>query len=281
MPSDKTAVIEYIFQSHWNGSTLSKTVFSRPDVVTAIRYCNIAYGTNLSDGNAANFFKDLWRKSTASDNWPLSVTAAGYTGRQVTGNGNIFEFVKMPPGQTDPFPDIYKFDPSKGMPVVPVQSFSMLNESKTLGRRDESWLTQVAVKLGVVETHFAVASPLRLEIRDIIHLQMSMKLRLAEIDAFYMARLIRHDKMLSAAITCEAKQHDERVLESQVLEQARAAVTQGRFDLVVPIAMRAVKDKGIYIAEFAEVDAKTVSSYTAPRLVAESMLELVPGVPGI
>jgi len=249
------------------------------DVLQAVRHCTSVDGIARSEKNPANFIKDLIRKTTASNNWPSNLKALRYTAVQKTGKKKVFEFVPYAAGQTEPFPDPYKLH--SGVQVYAVQSLSMLNEAKMLGRKDEAWLVQTAVNLRVVETHFALVSPLKSLITDLIHLQMSLKLRLTEVDAIYLARYRDGADILKAGITCEAKQADERVLENQLVEQAKAAFTQAKFDMVVPIALRAVTGKGIYVAEFDAVQATKVSTFTQPVLVAEAFYELSPTVPGI
>jgi hypothetical protein len=281
MPSDKTAVIEHLFFAHWDHSRqqLSKSIFDQNDVIAAIEACNKKDGLDRSPRNAPNFLKDLIRKSSASKNWPTSVSALRYTAEQRYGDGQVFEFVPYAPTQTEPFPDKYIF--RDGVTVHPVQSLTILSEAKKLGRKDEAWLTQTAVKLAVAETHFALESPRRGSIVDVIHLQMNLKLRRTEMDAIYMARYGRPGNLLIAAITCEAKQANERIIETQLVEQAKAAFSQAEFAIAIPIAMRAVRKRGIYVAEFEAVSARQASSYVCPALVAEALYELKPPVPGI
>jgi len=280
--SKKTDVIEYLFFRNWDESTktLRKSVVDQLEVVEAIRHVNSIDGKGRSERNPANFLKDLVRTSTASGNWPQSVAQRNYTAVQRTGANLVLEFVPYSAGQTDPFPDPYKFRPE--VRTVPVQSLTLWSESKKLGRRDEAWLTQVAVKLAVLETHFAVSSPLREKIRDIVHLQMSVKLRSTEIDAMYMARLEESQGViLDVAITVEAKQSHERILENQLVEQAKASFSQQRYAMAIPIGMRAVQGRGIYIAEFEPVLASSAEKFIKPVLVDEALYELHPNVPGI
>jgi hypothetical protein len=115
----------------------------------------------------------------------------------------------------------------------------------------------------VIETHIAVSSPQPVE--DVIHLQMSVKLRRTEIDA----------------ITCESKQAIERVLESQIVEQVKAAFAEKEFDFVIPIAIRAVKKTGIYVVEFELVARANASIWGKPKLAVEALYVLKPPVKGI
>jgi hypothetical protein len=75
--------------------------------------------------------------------------------------------------------------------ATPVSSLHLSRATRQLGRRDEAWLTQMLVKLRVLETHFALHSPRKLESID--HLQMTLKLRSAEIDSLYVASEIVGD----------------------------------------------------------------------------------------
>ena len=245
MASEKTPMVEYLFDQHWDPASrsLRRSVVTQADVQQVIAHFN-KLGVTLSDRNPANFMKDLVRSAKASANWPGKLTGLKYTAVQRTGkNREVFEFVPFEPGQTEPFPDHYKY--RKGVRVYPVQSFSMLDEAKMLGRIDESWLTQTAVNLRVVESHFAMKSPLRKAITDVIHLQMNVKLRNTEVDAIYMARHKKGGALLTAAITCEAKQAGERILENQLVEQAKAVFGQAKFDIAIPIGIRTVTGRGI------------------------------------
>ena len=61
----------------------------------------------------------------------------------------------------------------------------------------------------MIETHFALHSPLKLT--DLVHLQMSLKLRSTEIDAMFLGRREGANGLERIAITCEAKQAKERI----------------------------------------------------------------------
>lgn len=150
----------------------------------------------------ANFLKDIVRRRNASTIWPAEVAALGYTGEQRTGQGDSFEFVPFKPGQTEPFPDLYR--PSRETPEFDLQSVSMSLASKSLGRRDEAWLVQTAVNLRIIEQHLATISAL--QVVQISHLQMTVKLRATEIDSIYLAVLATGE---TAIITCEAKREEE------------------------------------------------------------------------
>jgi hypothetical protein len=82
-------------------------------------------------------------------------------------------------------------------------------------------------------------------------------------------------------VTCEAKQAKERVLESQIVEQAKAAFEETDLEAVIPVAIRAVTGRGIYVAEFAMVPRSASAKYEKPTLAAEAVYELRPAVRGI
>lgn len=279
MASKKTKVIEYLFFQHWDKGkrSLRKSIFSLGEVQAAIEHCNREFGQKLSSRNPANFIKDIVRGRNASQNWPKSLTALRYTAAQRTGSGDVFEFVRFRDDQTEPFPDTYK--PSQQTPRYIVQSLSLPLAAKELGRSDEAWLIQTAVNLRIVETYFATVS--RLPVIQITHLQMSVKLRNTEIDAVFLATCEQDDYRFQAIITCEAKRPAERILEDQIVNQAKAALKTTNTDLVVPIALRAITGEGIFLVEFAAVDHETGQEFERPNLENSAIFLLEPPVPGI
>ena len=185
--SRKTLVIERIFFARWDDGTgaLSSSMVSLKDVVAAINDVNTEAGkTLLSPRNSANFFKDFIRNvARANANWPQAVLDEGYTARQVTGGGQCFEFLLLPAGQTVPFVGIP--GPDNTTPRHRLETASLPLASRRLGRREETWLTQVIVRVRLVETYFSLFS--RLHVVQVDHLQMGAKLGRAEIDALYLA----------------------------------------------------------------------------------------------
>lgn len=279
MASEKTAVIEYLFNLHWDPEKqrLRRSVMTLEDVQKAIRYCNRTMGLGLSDRNPANFMKDIVRGRNASKIWPASLTKLRIGAVQSPGEGNVFEFVPFPEGEDEPFPDHYI--PKESTPTFRVQSVSLPLAAKGLGRSDEPWLIQTAVNLRLVETHFALVSSI--PVVEITHLQMSVKLRQTEIDALFLARYGTLNERKLAIITCEAKQWRERILEHQVLNQAKAAFKATEVNLVIPIAMRAVRGRGLYLAEFEAVKRADAEELDGLALAKEAVYELCPPVPGI
>lgn len=288
--SKKPPVIEWIYNQLLDPVTgnLARTVVTKRDVRDGIA----AAGEGLSDDNPVNFIKDVIRGLGASAMWPESLKALRITALQVTGDGNVFEFVPYSEGQTEPFPSTFGYHPE--VEVVRLQSISVPLATKQLGRNDETYLIQVAVKLGVIETHFALTSPLKLI--EMSHLQIGIKLRKTEIDSLYSAMLRNPDGTTERIlVTAEAKKRSQRILEEQVVQQVKAAfkITEpasGRsrageeigppVDLVVPVAMTSAAN-GIYVAEFKPVRRAEADTFEALELVAEALYELVPTVKGI
>ena len=278
MALEKT-VIEYLFFEYWDpkAKRMDKSVMSMRDVQEAIRRCNEKHGSNLSDRNPANFMKDMVRGQGASRNWPDSLKALRFTAVQRPGAGDVFEFIPYRPGQTEPFPDSYK--PTEATPRFIVQSVSMPLAAKELGRSDEPWLIQTAVNLRIVETHFAVVSDQ--PIAQLTHLQMSVKVRETEIDAIFLATCKTDKAEYRSIVTCEAKQSRERALDHQIINQVRAAFEETQVDVVIPIALRAVRGVGFYVVEFAAVKRSNARSLDELSVAQEAIYELRPSVPGI
>lgn len=279
MASEKTAVIEYLFEKFWDEKTasLSKSTMSLVDVSDAIRACNKVDGLNRSDKNPANFLKDIVRSKNASKHWPEKIAALGYTGEQRTGQGDSFAFVKYKEGQVEAFPDLFR--PTELTVRTPIQSLSLPRAAKELGRSDEAWLIQTVVNLRVVEQHLATQS--RLDVVDISHLQMNVKLRATEIDAVYLASIQGPEGVLNALITCEAKKDSERILLGQITSQVSSAFGATSVDLVVPIAVRSVRGVGVHLIEFESVPRADVDSLEEVRFAQEAIYAFVPPVKGI
>lgn len=279
MASDKTKVIQYLFEKFWDEQSLSLTkhVMTLDDVKDAIRACNALDNLNRSDRNPANFLKDIVRSKNAAKNWPPSVAALGYTGEQRTGGGDSFAFVRLTEGQADIFPDLFR--PDEKTERVPLQSVSLPQYAKDLGRTDEAWLIQTAVNLRVIEHHLATKSDLN--VQEIIHLQMNVKLRATEIDAVYWASVLHSGALAKAIITCEAKQHKERILVGQITSQVQAAFETTDAELVIPTAIRSVRTEGIQVIEFEAVHRRDLPSLEVVSFKNDVVYKLVPPVKGI
>jgi len=256
---------------------------SLSDVSEAIREVNRSAPENrpLSDRNPANFFKDFIRnRASANRNWPASVLERGHTARQTTGEGQCFEFVPLAQGQTEPFPPLVP-EPSGSTPRHRIESASLPLASRKLGRTDEPWLIQVAVRLRLIQTHLALFS--YREILQVDHLQMSVKLRRTEIDALFLAVEEVEQGHCEVLVTCEAKTGRDDILPDQVLEQVRAvfrqpAITQ---DVVIPLAMKTLGSSEVYLVEFEPVGRAEIEQTSELNVASAAIYELSPTVPGI
>lgn len=282
--SQKTTIIEYIFEQRYDpeSKTLSETVVTAADVQEAKRYCNEHRGTDVKlDSNPYNFMKDIVRGTGAARIWPDSVRQLGFVGEQLTGGGRVFEFVPYVSGSSDAF--AVDFKPTDNTPVVPVQSLSLPRASKALGRTDESWLLQVAVNLRIVESHFAIGENKQIDPVELNHLQMDIKLRRVQIDALFLALCdsAPNDQPERVLITVEAKQGNQRILTEQIARQVRAAFESTDNDFVIPIAIAAIKGKGVYVVEFRAVRRTESSAFETPIFHRDAMFLLRPTVKGI
>jgi hypothetical protein len=277
--SEKPYVIERIFTQRWDSktNTLTRTKVTNVDVVEAIEWSNKEHRTTLSPRNPANFIKDVIRGKGASAMWPALLKENRWAAVQLTGNGNVFEFVPYAAGQDEPFPT--KFGYHSEVLRHRLQSVSMPLATKALGRDDETYLIQVAVRLAVVETHFALFSPIK--VLELNHLQIGIKLRLCEVDSLFAATYVDDDGLEKRLIiTAEAKKRNQRILEEQIVQQVRAAFNETPVDVVVPIAMTSAED-GIYLAEFRAVRRSDIGEFVSLVLETEMLYELVPRVKGI
>lgn len=275
-------MIEVLFDQVWDAENkrLKRNIVTLEEVKKAIITCNEKYDLGLSEKNPANFLKDIVRGKTASAMWPETLKENRITARQLPGEGNAFEFLTFPEGTNVPFPN--KFEPVDATPRYKLQSVSMPMASRMLGRADETWLTQCAVNLRLVETYFATCSDL--PVVELSHLQMGIKLRNTEIDALFLASCIDKGTSFQCAITCEAKQHRERILEHQIINQAISAFAETHVDMVAPIALRSVKDIGIQLIEFERFvrdDLERLNQLLEIECVGTVIYELCPPVQGI
>ncbi len=250
----------------------------------------------LGDNQAANFSKDFLRKASRSKNWPKSLADARWTVKQQTGrddsNGRARNFLWKPyaDGQTDPFPDEWPIEP--GFVTHPMQSVTISVASKQIVRLDEPRLMQIVVDLRVVETHFALYSPLSTDDYKVVHmdhLQTGLKLRGSEIDGLYLAEFqdrqgVRHPVL----ITVEAKKEDELVITSQVIAQIEHASALGvTCEKIIPLAIKHA-DGGAFVFEYAPFDIpptgileKDSVDETALKRVATVFYEVRPEMVGL
>lgn len=279
--SNKTIIIERIFDQLYDTATgqFIRTVVTAEDVQAAKRYCVEHHGVKMKvDSNPFNFMKDIVRGKNASKIWPKRLKDLGIGGAQKTGDGAIFEFVHGVAGALESLDEDFK--PTSATPTFPVQSLSLPIASKELGRSDESWLLQVAVNLRVVESHFATGQSKQIDALELSHLQMDIKLRKVQIDALFRA-VYRGDggEQKSVLITVEAKQGNQRILTEQIQRQIVAAFESTDTDLVIPLAIAAIKGQGIYVVEFQAVERDADTG--APVFHRDAMFVLQPPVKGI
>ena len=241
-------------------------------------------GQEIEVTNVPAFMKDFLRKRRlANQGWPREIFEAGYTARQVTGGGRVFEFIPILPGQTEPFPSTAPIPPPDVQPHQ-ISSVGMPLVSRRLGRTDEPWLVQVSVRLHVVETYFALFSERKATIRQIDHLQNGLKLRRTEIDALFLGiEEVSPGAFQEFMITCEAKHVGEEVISEQVLQQVKAVFTLNNVTqpFVVPIALKSVGPSRILVVEYEAVQREHAEELETLSLVNQAIFELVPPVPGI
>jgi hypothetical protein len=277
--SQKPPVIERIYDQLVDPITgqLTRTVVKSSDVIDAILWCNANRGTDLSKMNPANFIKDVIRGHGASRMWPERLHDLRIGGRQVAGDGNIFEFVPYEEGQAEAFPQLFGYH--EGVLEHEIQSVSMPLASKALGRNDETYLIQVAIKLSLVETHFALYS--NLHVVELNHLQIGIKLRLTEVDSMYSATYVDPEgAKRQLIITVEAKKRRQRILPEQIVRQVKAAFNETPVDMVVPLALVSAGG-GIYVAEFLPILRAQSAELESLELAKEVLYKLKPPVKGI
>src|SRR6266699_1784737 len=286
-PTPKTIIIENIFDRRWDSKAgvVTNDLVTLTDVSDAIRRFNrkIPSGMKrMSDRNPANFFKDFIRVTSAANrNWPKSVLTRGYTARQETGAGNSFRFVRLPSGHVSAFVESesnYPQDPEK-VCKFRIQSLSLDAKSRLLGRRDESWLMQVAAKLRLVQSHLALCSE-RVFI-EVSELQQNLKQSGAEIDGLFLGKVNSNNSML---ITVEAKGRNDDILQVQVVAQVNAAMKMKSIQrnleaiagevnkfYILPMAMKVIEDSVVYIAEYKPVKYVKNRRIKLVSLVRESL----------
>ena len=288
--SEKPKVIEHLFELYERGD-IPEGIVTNSHVQQAI----FATEANLSTANPANFIKDVIRGNSANATWPASLKSKRISARQRYGGTRVFQFVQYAEGQQEPFPD--RFPPGDATNIYRVQSASMPFAARRLGRREETWLTQIVVNLRLIETQLSIYSPqLRSRVRDITHLQMGLKTQ-PEIDAVFLATLDPTKKRTSATdlhmlITCEAKQFGQRILEDQIREQIAKAMEITRklksptIDAVKPMAIRVVKhnfssatERAIHIVEFEHINRARYDDEWANSPADQERLYYLPLMP--
>lgn len=282
--SEKPRVIEYLYERHKRGE-LPDGLVTNDDIVEAISVT----GARLSKANPANFLKDIVRTKNANVYWPGVLKEDRVSARQRYGAKRVFQFIKYPAGQSEPFPDRFPVD--KETKKYQVQSASLPFAARQLGRAEETWLTQVVVNLRLIETQLSLFSPFGPSVRDVTHLQMGLKTQ-PEIDAVFLASYGSSEDLdapteLYILITCEAKQIGQRILEDQIREQVAKAmeitvdITEPKIASVKPMAINVVEHKfknraelAVYIIEFDAIDRSEFATKWAPTEEGEQLYSM-------
>jgi hypothetical protein len=275
--SEKTKVIERLFFDRYDrkAKTVARPVVTGDEVAAAIR----ATKAKLSTRNTANFFKDIVRSGTRNENFPTSVVAEGWTAEQFVSGEAVFRFVPLPAGQTVAFAEaVAPPELLEEEQVHVIQSVSLPLASRRMGRSDESWLTQVAVRLHIIDTHLAVYS--QQPVINVDLLQTGAKLGHAEVDAVFLAILAAASGEVPALVSCEVKSRNEVLELEQVLRGAQATAVQRRKvklpddSPVIPMAIKALGGGLLWVVEFAT---------TFPPLVTatQRVYRLEPPVTGV
>jgi len=284
LASAKTAVIEHLFfvtKGYTPQSGIAEPVVTMDEVVAAIEATNpvlIDAGKKpLSSRNPANFWKDLTRNNLEGL-WPQSLLERGWTGKDAIGDGEgaCFRFVLLSDGQVAFRADIAPSEEALANVIV-LESLSMPLAMKALGRTDENWLAQVGARLRVVETHFAAVS--EFGAAEMTFLQTGIKMGQGEVDAAYSLLDVDSGRWLLAV---EAKGKRDKIHVPQIIRSAASLLAQARQreqDVVgvLPMALKVIGPSRIYVVEF-DPDLGAGSTGT---VVAESIIELRPEVPGI
>lgn len=140
----------------------------------------------------------------------------------------------------------------------------------------------MAPSLRIIESHMSLFSPRRKTLKQIEHIQNAVKLRVAEIDAIFLA-IEESEKSGSRefVITCEAKQKKEDFNLDQIRKQPTAIFGKmPNHHLVVPIAVKAIGPSTIHVIEFAAFE-RDAEAETSLVMVSQAIYELEPAVPGI
>ncbi len=209
--SNKPPVFEKLFRDRYDEATgtLANSVVNSDQLVEAIQACGVDLGT----GNPANFLKDFLRPKSCNANWPDFIKSKRFSAQQIYGKAReklVFEFVPYDQGQTVPFPDIFSTAAIEEVHLV--ELVSLPSAARAMGRKDEAWLIQACVHQRIIETHFALHSPL--EVVDVFHLQNSVKGK-PEIDALFLLSYKAEGTITKALVTFEAKRN-ELILPNQI-----------------------------------------------------------------
>ncbi|ALD65127.1 hypothetical protein AFL94_15680 [Arthrobacter sp. LS16] len=246
-----------------------------------------ATNAQLKKTNPANFWKDLTRNGARglNRNWPRSVFEHGYAGADAIGQITraVFMFIPVKPEQTEPFVDDVAFDDQAA--VLQLQSLSMPQAMKALGRSGENWHAQVADRLNVVSSFFALCSPRNIPprgVQEVNFLQTGIKMKDGETDAAFSLLADDGQWLVSAEVKGRSEEfHLSQIARAAFALESAAKVTKpstlGGIVGVIPLGIKVVGKSKLWVVEFAPVDAPN----TPLVKVAEGVFELVPHVPGI
>jgi hypothetical protein len=275
MTSLKTTVIEHLFWHRHDpvAGVVSPDVVTFDDIVQAIRDTRVA----LSTSNPANFWKDIIRTPNADSVWPEEVLRAGFTGDDAIGSTTraCFRFVKLPPGQTTAFPPPPTLDEATLRDPWQLESLSLSPGARRLGREDDAWLAQVAQRLRIVETHFALTSGR--DVSQLEFLQAGIRLPTAVVDLAHLLVEASGKRWLVAA---ECKGRRDSVWIPQIARTATAFAEASSSSMgvagVIPFAIKVIGPSLVQTVEFAPSQGSTQL-----QVRSQAAMRLIPPVPGI
>jgi hypothetical protein len=104
-----------------------------------------------------------------------------------------------------------------------------------------------------------------------------------QIDALYRILYLAADGITQAGalITVEAKQSDQRILTEQIARQVIAAFESTDAELVIPTAIAAIRNEGIFVVEFKAVHRRDLPAFVLPQYHRDAMFLLQPSVKGV
>ena len=82
-------------------------------------------------------------------------------------------------------------------------------------------------------------------------------------------------------VTCEAKGRTDDILDSQVLEQVRAAFAPPKVEHVIPLVVKAFAPSQIFVVEFGSLSEEEAETATSLTVTSSAVYELSPPLPGI
>ena len=314
--TQKKRIIRSLFAFRWlrkrEGADFSPIV-TLDDVQQAITRAQERWKNNgvtpLSKRNPANFFKDIVRReSTYRNAWPWSAIKRGFIGIQAKGRSRpketpkgespCFKFVEF--NSSDPIGDLYQQVPTYNRPrstdearIFDIQTLELPVEVRRLRREDETFILQLIVRLRVIETHLGIVSKKGFE--SLVHLQMGLKLRNAEIDALFLGvlqsektRPVELSNNQRVLVALEAKGNTDDILKSQIEDQAIALFALDAFkeevDFVVPMAAKLVAQSRLYVAEYEFIGRDALANRSPElstlRLASEAFYDLSPAIGG-